>query len=80
MPKSMGAAEFRNGCLQVLDQLAQDGEPVTITKRGRPVAVLTPIAAAPVRPLFGALKGSVSRYDDPFLPVTEPHDWETNTQ
>jgi prevent-host-death family protein len=77
--KTIGAAEFKASCLRVIDQIAADREPVTITKRGRPVAVLTPIPADPTRPgIVGALRGSVLRYDDPFEPATDPADWSAD--
>jgi prevent-host-death family protein len=36
----VGATEFKAKCLAILDEVEQHGQPVTITKRGRPVAVL----------------------------------------
>ncbi len=73
--KSIGAARFKAECLRVIDQMNRDREPVTITKRGRPVAVLTPVVASEPKSIIGALKGSVIRYDDPFAPATEATDW-----
>lgn len=44
--KEITATQFRARCLRLLDEVAETGEPVVITKRGRPVARLEP----PVRP------------------------------
>ncbi|HEV2363046.1 MAG TPA: type II toxin-antitoxin system Phd/YefM family antitoxin [Caulobacteraceae bacterium] len=77
MAKSIGAAEFKAKCLKLIDEVGRDGQPLTITKRGRPVAVLAP-AAVEAAPLFGALKGSVLRYDNPFEPAWDPDDWDMN--
>ncbi len=74
MPNSIGAAAFKADCLKLIEQMTQDGQPVTILKRGRPVATLTPIAAKQV-PFVGALRGTVLHYDDPFSPATDPSDW-----
>jgi prevent-host-death family protein len=52
----MGAAQFKEHCLQVLDELAPEG--VVITKRGKPVARLVPFERSGVQ-LIGALKGKV---------------------
>ncbi|MBV9749102.1 MAG: type II toxin-antitoxin system Phd/YefM family antitoxin [Acetobacteraceae bacterium] len=62
MGKMVGAAEFKAKCLKLIDELQSDGEPVTITKRGKPVAVLTPAESPRPRPKaqFGALRGSVT--------------------
>jgi prevent-host-death family protein len=39
---TMGAAEFKSKCLATLDEVAA-GKRVVITKRGKPVAALTPM-------------------------------------
>ena len=43
----------------------------------RPVAVLAPPPpAADARPpIVGAMRGTVLKYDDPFLPAADPADW-----
>ena len=76
MVKSLGAAEFKVTCLRVIKQLEKDGAPVTITNRGRPVAVLSPAPAPGARQsIIGAMPGSVLGYDRPFSPATDPSDW-----
>ena len=40
--KSLSSTEFKAKCLAVLDEVARTGEPVTILKRGKPVAQLVP--------------------------------------
>lgn len=39
----MSASEFKAKCLAFLDEIERFGEPITITRRGRPVAVLGPV-------------------------------------
>lgn len=79
MTKHIGAAEFRNSCLQILDQMTQDREPVTITRRGHPVAVLSPVAdPTPRKALFGVMAGTVLRYSEPFAPAADPESWDSN--
>jgi len=39
----MSASEFKAKCLACLGAIEQTGEPITITRRGRPVAVLGPV-------------------------------------
>ncbi len=56
------AADFKANCLAILDRLARrDVDRVTITKRGHPVAVMTPppIVAEAVEALHGFMRGSV---------------------
>lgn len=38
----VSATEFKATCLAFLDEIEQRGEPITVTRRGRPVAVLGP--------------------------------------
>ncbi len=73
--KSISAAEFKATCIHVIEQMCEDREPVTITKHGRPPAVLSPVAPAEkTGSIIGAIRGSVLRYDDPFRPATDPAD------
>jgi prevent-host-death family protein len=37
---TVSATEFKAKCLAYLDEIEQHGGPITITRRGRPVAVL----------------------------------------
>jgi prevent-host-death family protein len=54
--KQVAAAKFKAQCLALLDEV--DAEGLVITKRGKPVAKLIPIAAESAN-LIGALKGKV---------------------
>ena len=70
MSKVVGAAEFKAKCLNLIDQMRNDDESIVITKRGKPVAVLSPARDTTGRKsIIGAMKGSVLRYDD-------PEDWD----
>ena len=76
MSKSIAAAAFQAKCLRIINEMAEDGEAVTITNRGKPVAVLSPVRPEQTeRPIVGAMKGSVLTYDDPFQPAADPADW-----
>ncbi|WP_208722811.1 type II toxin-antitoxin system Phd/YefM family antitoxin [Rhizobium vallis] len=77
MSKVVGATEFKAKCLSLIGQMRCDDEPIVITKRGKPVAVLSPASDTSRRKsIIGAMKGSVLRYDDPLSPVVEPEDWD----
>ena len=54
--KLMAAAKFKEQCLSLLDEV--DSEGIVITKRGKPVAKLIPIASDSAS-LIGSLKGKL---------------------
>ena len=70
MAKTMGAAEFKTHCLRIIDEVERSGEPVTVTKRGRPVVQIQPSRSAETerRPFVGCMTGSVTILGD----ITEP--------
>ena len=41
--RAVSATEFKAKCLAFLAEIEERGEPITITKRGLPVAVLGPV-------------------------------------
>lgn len=67
METTIGAGDFKARCLQLLDNVAEQREPLVITKRGKPVARLIPMP--PETPLFGALAGSVLEETDLLAPI-----------
>ena len=74
--KTITAAAFKAKCLRVIRQLGRDREPVTNTRRGRPVAMLSPLpAGGKPTSIIGAMQGSVLYYDAPFEPAGGPTDW-----
>lgn len=38
--RTVGATEFKAKCLAILDEIQEHGHTVTVTKRGKPVAVV----------------------------------------
>lgn len=69
------ASEFKAQCLALMDEVARTGEPVRITKNGKPVAELRPIAPSrPVSP-FGMWKDCTRALDDLIEPI-DADEWE----
>jgi prevent-host-death family protein len=66
----ISAARFKAECLKLMDQVEKTREPIIITKHGRPVAQLTPVAGTPGS-LFGYMKGTVRIEGDVTAPVGE---------
>ena len=78
MTKTVGVAVFRKTCARLIAQVTEQREPITITRHGRPVALLTPVPPPDdVREqIIGALRGSVLGYDDPYAPAGDPAEWD----
>ena len=62
------AGSFKAKCLALLDEVAETGRPIVVTKRGRPVARVSPAVPEAIR----GLKGSVRRERDLAKPTGEP--------
>ena len=45
--QTIGASEFKAKCLELMDQVAESGGEIVITKNGRPVSRLVPYREAP---------------------------------
>jgi prevent-host-death family protein len=67
---SIAAGEFKARCLALLDRVAATGEPLVVTKRGRPVARVVPARA----PGQASLRGSVAVRGDLVASVLGPWD------
>jgi prevent-host-death family protein len=64
------AAVFKAECLKLMDEVARTGQPVVITKHGKPVAQLVPVPAEPTS-LFGYMKNTVTIKGDIVAPTDE---------
>ena len=73
--KKMAAGQFKNRCLALMDEVQRTGQPILITKHGKPVAQLIP-AAPPEDEIFGRMAGKIKIIGDIISPVTAPEDWE----
>ena len=52
------ASEFKTHCLRLIDEVADNGQPIVITKRGKPVAKLVRYPERTTHAhLIGALRG-----------------------
>jgi prevent-host-death family protein len=80
--RTIPAGEFKAKCLALMDEVQATGQPVIVTKRGKPVAWLTPPRDEPVQPvtadsIFDSLRGMLSvpgqtiEPDEAFIPLEE---------
>ena len=75
--RTINAAEFKTKCLELLDEVAESGEELVITKNGRPVSRLVPYRVQP-KSLFRHRPG---QNRDSLGDIIEPIDveWEAET-
>jgi len=70
--RTIPAGRFKAECLALLDRVADTGESVVVTKRGRPVAEVVPLRTRAPR----TLRGSVTARGDLVAPVLGEWDLE----
>lgn len=69
-------SKFKATCLAILERVKASGEPLLVTKRGEPVAMVTPPPPPPkTKSAFGCMKGSTVIKGDIISPIGED-DWE----
>lgn len=73
--KQIPAGEFKSRCLALMDEVQATGEPVVVTKHGRPVVKLVP-AEMKDESIFGYMAGKAKIVGDIVSPVTPLEDWE----
>jgi prevent-host-death family protein len=73
----MAVSEFKARALEVMSQIAESGEPVTITKWGKPLVQVIP-ASSSGGPVAGRLRGTVLEEGDIVSPLGAD-DWESAT-
>jgi prevent-host-death family protein len=73
--KQMRASTFKARCLAVMDDVQATGEPVIVTKRGKPV-----VKVIPIKPekddIFGFMAGKAEIIGDIESPVVPLKDWK----
>ena len=71
--RTIKASEFKAKCLKLMDEVAETGEEIVITKNGRPVARLVAYKSKPSK-WFGADEGVVEILGDIISPLDV--EWE----
>ena len=74
--ETISAANFKATCLALLDKVEKTGEPIRVTKRGKPIAQLVPVAPAGKRQIMGCMAGTAKIVGDIESPAIDPADWD----
>jgi prevent-host-death family protein len=72
--KRMRASTFKARCFAVIKKIQATGEPVIVTRNGKPVVKVVPIKAGS-DDLFGFMAGEVKIVGDIESPVVPPSQW-----
>lgn len=72
--RTMPANEFKTHCLRVMDEVAETGREVIVTKHRRPVAKLVPMPAP--GGIVGLFKGVMTVSGDIDKPAIPLDEWE----
>ena len=70
--RTIKASEFKAKCLRLMDEVAETGKEIVITKNGRPVSRLLPFRTTP-KSFFGLDRGRIQILDDIVSPM--PAEW-----
>lgn len=71
---TVGAAEFKARCLELMDRVRETRQEYIVTKHGKPVAKLVPYdPPKKLKPFFGSMRGRVRYYEGAFDPI--PGEW-----
>lgn len=73
--KTMAAGSFKTHCLAVIDEVNAKHETIVITKHGKPMAKLVPIANNP-DDIFDSMQGRIKILGDIVEPVIPIEEWE----
>ena len=69
--KTMGISQFKSHALKILDQVAKTQEIIIITKRGKPLAQITPYRTSGITPRPGRLSDALVFEKDVISPLGE---------
>jgi prevent-host-death family protein len=69
--KTMGISKFKSHALKILDQVAKTQEIIVITKRGKPLAQITPYRTSDINPRAGRLSDALLFEKDVISPLGE---------
>ena len=72
--RTIGVAEFKARCLELIEAVGTRGAELTITKRGQPIARVTPISRVH-QPLRGILRDRLTIHGD-IVQVDWTKEWQ----
>lgn len=74
--ETINIARFKATCLALLDQVEKTGQPIRVTRRGKPLAQVSPVAPVGKRRIMGCMEGTAKIVGDIESPAVAASDWE----
>ena len=74
--KMIPISEFRQKCLSLLPAMSEGGGEIIVTRRGKPLAVVSPIPQSRSDSIFGLYADGEIDYPDPASPVYSDDEWD----
>ncbi len=73
--KEVAISEFKAKCLAILDEVQKTKQPIRVTRRGRPIAEVSPPSPTNNRDWMGSMK-EMKILGDIISPASDEDDWE----
>ena len=74
--KEVSVSKFKATCLELLRDVAENGEPILVTKRGEPIAEVRPPHPKGPNSLHGCMKGRGKILGDITSPAIPAEKWD----
>jgi len=77
MQETMPISKFKATCLRLLDQVKKTGKTILVTRKGEPIALVSPPPPPPKSESWlGSLSQSIKIEGDIISPVLHEEEWE----
>jgi prevent-host-death family protein len=77
MPETVAISEFKARCLALLERVRRTGQPLVITRHGKPVAEVVPPSRTKAETSWiGEAASTIAITGDIISPASERGDWE----
>ena len=77
MEETITISKFKATCLRLLDQVKKTGKTILVTRKGEPIALITPPPPPPKPETWlGCMKDKIKIKADIVSPVLDEKEWE----
>jgi len=74
--REIAISKFKATCLAVVEEVRRTGEPIRLTRFGKPLAEVVPPGKGASTGWVGSLAGTGAILGDVISPANEPEDWD----